>query len=815
MATYEAIEVSLGVSGEEFSMNGRVQNTRPAKLSFCVFAVLFLFFCVARAHADETRELVVVIDISTSMLDLFDETKSQAKQLVSSAQVGDRVTIITFGERASLIERSRIRNSYDIARLISVVDELEATEFSTNLPAGMERGLSELKQFYNEDPDNPRVMMWLSDDKDNPPDIPGLITFSTLKERESGKLPDKRWFKFERPIQPEAESDLGWFVDWVSRSKMHLSVELLTDDLGTLLAPDLERDIRLRFEPGTEAVRGSSFSVVAEVTAESGKSYSEAIPVTPSKIVCRGAPWEQTLRVLFPNRGGSYVCRISLVLPSDKLLIISPPQLTLRGKVQPEIKMIQNPVAAIDAAIRKGIRKKALGPGFATQTALASRERAELARVPNRPAQPQTSLLFGPIAARGQYQVTATLTPSRNLHVETLRMKSNLNLPRGLEFEPEFRVTGGKLFADLYLTAGANLELSDGWELKGGISFYSTQEAVEIYPPNIPVKLYTQKSASRWGRRELGTAPAYEQFGKLAAAAKGYAVMFGKWLLGFMGLYLLFYVMRRYAFGMTELVGSLEIVKNPSEHVVKPVNLRRMGRLRATNSLTVGSSKKADIVLAHDSLADWHAKITTAKTDAGTVVFVQPLHHNHVLVNDVAYTRRKEISDKDTLAIGDYTFLYRCPEMQRETIVRFNDGKSLRGVPVSWDIDTPTFEFLPKGAPSLDARMIIEFSELKAVFFMRKTRRFSAERIFAGDRRSSGRPVEIIFNDGELLEGYMVGEAGEWSKRFYLIPKERGEVALVLIEHSAVQNIFMRDTFERQPFDLMGSVKSFIGKNES
>ena len=145
MSTEEYIEGFLRVSGEEFSMNHRVQNTRPAKPLFFIFAILFLFFSGSRAHADESRELVVVIDISTSMHDLLDETKSQAKQLVSSAQIGDRVTIITFGERASLIERSRIRNSYDIARLISVVDELEATEFSTNLPAGMERGLSELK----------------------------------------------------------------------------------------------------------------------------------------------------------------------------------------------------------------------------------------------------------------------------------------------------------------------------------------------------------------------------------------------------------------------------------------------------------------------------------------------------------------------------------------------------------------------------------------------------------------------------------------------------------------------------------------------
>lgn len=217
-------------------------------------------------------------------------------------------------------------------------------------------------------------------------------------------------------------------------------------------------------------------------------------------------------------------------------------------------------------------------------------------------------------------------------------------------------------------------------------------------------------------------------------------------------------------------------------------------------------------MISGGSVADWHAKITTARTDAGTVVFIQPLQHNQILVNEVVYTDRKEIGDKDILAIGGFIFLYRCPEIQRQTIVRFADGRSIRGILVSWDIDAPSFEFLPKDAPSLDARMIVEFPELKAVFFIRKTSRFSGDRFFRFEKPTGGRPVEVIFNDGELLEGYIVGEASEWSKRFYLIPKERGEVALVLVERSAAQNVFMRDAFEKAPADLVNVFRTLLGR---
>ena len=130
------------------------------------------------------------------------------------------------------------------------------------------------------------------------------------------------------------------------------------------------------------------------------------------------------------------------------------------------------------------------------------------------------------------------------------------------------------------LTAGENLDLNEGWELNGDISFYSTEDGVEIYPPTIPVKLYTHKGASRWGRRELDTAPAYERLGRIAAAAKGYALVAGKCLLALLGLYALVYLIRRYVFGMTELVGSLESVDNPGDQTLKPINLRRIGKRR-------------------------------------------------------------------------------------------------------------------------------------------------------------------------------------------------------------------------------------------
>jgi len=769
----------------------RVIADRPLYyICIVLFLAMLLMFPGLIVHAEKSRDLIVVIDVSTSMSDLMNKAKAEAKQFVSSAQMGDRITVITFGESSQLLERARIKSSYDIARILWRIDNLAATEFSTNLPSAMARGLEEMKNFYEADPDGERVFLWLSDEKSNPPeDIENLITFESLKNRESNHLPDHKWFVFQAPIEAEAESDMDWFVDWAVRTKMALKTKLLTADLGTLLAPFPEKEIIVRFEPDTEAVWGTTFSVVAEAKGVSGGSYSASIPISPSVIVCRGKPWEETFTVTLPDRPGNYKCRISFVLPSDKLLEISPPQIALKGRVQPQIRTIGEQFASLEDAMPATRVKSFDKKQSYTQTAFAAGTRRKLAREASESVD-RIQLVFGPIVAGGEYRESASLFPSRNIPLESLYLKTHFELPKGLELKPSFRVSDGTLVADILLTANNDPRLVDGWEVRGPISFLSTEEGVKINPSSIPVRFYSKNQGSRWGKRELQTAPTYGRLGEIMRTGGSYALTVAKAIPAILVLLVLIFLAKRFLFVSTELIGTLEMVEAPNGATKKKYNLCRMGRLKATNSLTIGSSKNADIVLPHDSVGEMHARISTARTNAGAVVLALPLNHNQIVVNGAAYGFQKEIGNRDVLSIGDYVLTYKCPELYRETLLEFIDGRRIRGVLISWDIDAPVFEFLPKGAPSIDARMIVEFSELKSVSFIRQAGRFSRwglSNLFK--KPANGRPLEVIFEDGDLLEGYMVGEENEWSKRFYLIPKEQSEVALVLVERSAVQAV--------------------------
>jgi len=222
-------------------------------LQSAVLAGTILFSHPAGASAT-SRDLVVVIDKSMSMLDEFDSAKAEAKAFLSTAQLGDRVTIITFGNSAQLLERLRVRSSRDMAGILSTIEEIEPTDYSTHLSAGMERSLRELRRFYEENAESERAVLWLSDDKNNPPEgFAGMLDFVVLKEKEADHMPEKAWFAFHAPIKQQ-ESDVDWFVEWANRRETPVSVHLKRDVLE-FQSDESQQKVHITFQPQSPAAQ--------------------------------------------------------------------------------------------------------------------------------------------------------------------------------------------------------------------------------------------------------------------------------------------------------------------------------------------------------------------------------------------------------------------------------------------------------------------------------------------------------------------------------------------------------------------------------
>jgi len=111
---------------------------------------------------------------------------------------------------------------------------------------------------------------------------------------------------------------------------------------------------------------------------------------------------------------------------------------------------------------------------------------------------------------------------------------------------------------------------------------------------------------------------------------------------------------------------------------------------------------------------------------------------------------------------------------QLKTIVRYMDGRILKGYTQDFYPDKPIFH-LQLVDVNLGGEVVeIDLQELKAVFFVRDFAgkpEYREQKVSVGERRRTGRMVEVTFNDGEVLVGSTLSYD---SKRpgFFLYPAD-------------------------------------------
>jgi hypothetical protein len=70
--------------------------------ALAVVMLISTFVCLSPkiSLANSGRDFVIVIDVSTSMQDIFEEVKQLTNRTLGEAKVGDNVAVITFQSRA-------------------------------------------------------------------------------------------------------------------------------------------------------------------------------------------------------------------------------------------------------------------------------------------------------------------------------------------------------------------------------------------------------------------------------------------------------------------------------------------------------------------------------------------------------------------------------------------------------------------------------------------------------------------------------------------------------------------------------------------
>ena len=110
--------------------------------------------------------------------------------------------------------------------------------------------------------------------------------------------------------------------------------------------------------------------------------------------------------------------------------------------------------------------------------------------------------------------------------------------------------------------------------------------------------------------------------------------------------------------------------------------------------------------------------------------------------------------------------------IQNKIVVRFQDGRIMKGITSDFMPNKDTFHILPMDALPNVKPLPVAVRELKAVFFVKDFAgdpQYQDKKEFDSTRPVTGRKIKVVFKDGELLigttQGYQPGRPG-----FFVIP---------------------------------------------
>lgn len=114
--------------------------------------------------------------------------------------------------------------------------------------------------------------------------------------------------------------------------------------------------------------------------------------------------------------------------------------------------------------------------------------------------------------------------------------------------------------------------------------------------------------------------------------------------------------------------------------------------------------------------------------------------------------------------------------MQNKIVVRYRDGRMLKGHTADFLPTRPSFHVVPTEAKSVAAKgtLEIQLAELKAVFFVKDftgNKAYQETKAFAPEQRVPGRKIRIEFEDGEVLLGTTMGYQPS-RPGFFLMPAD-------------------------------------------
>lgn len=129
---------------------------------------------------------------------------------------------------------------------------------------------------------------------------------------------------------------------------------------------------------------------------------------------------------------------------------------------------------------------------------------------------------------------------------------------------------------------------------------------------------------------------------------------------------------------------------------------------------------------------------------------------------------------------------------QGKIVVRYADGRVLKGYSRDFYPNKPHFHLFPADAGLSDKAVEVRISDLKAVFFVRDFAgdpSYNERKEFAEGERPPGRKVQVTFKDGEVLVGSTLGYDPHRPGFFFIPADPKSNNRKVFAVTTAVTNV--------------------------
>ncbi len=126
----------------------------------------------------------------------------------------------------------------------------------------------------------------------------------------------------------------------------------------------------------------------------------------------------------------------------------------------------------------------------------------------------------------------------------------------------------------------------------------------------------------------------------------------------------------------------------------------------------------------------------------------------------------------------------RKKRQKQRLVVRFSDGRILKGTSYTIDLDAAGFHLLPRETHA-DESEYVRFADVKAVFFVRDFDGKFDRKAVQEEWVPEGSEVTVEFPDGEVVEGFSLTSLDEDRPRFHMIPKDqKGNNISMIVERA-------------------------------